>query len=208
MNKKLPYTSVLYEQWLEQHPFILQSEVEALKAMLPDGESTGIQLGDGSGILPAGFALGAVIDKRYHLHTFPQEADMTGSACLSAENLPYDDHQFDFILITCTACCFDNLHALFTEAYRVLRKTGVLIVGLFDRESFTTKFYQHDEFKMYNNCCSVDEVVFELNLAGFVHFDFCQTIFKPLDDIDQMEPVKKGFGEGAFVVIQSGKIIP
>jgi len=38
-----------YDAWFDNYPFVFQSEVEALKALLPIGDSHGIEVGLGSG---------------------------------------------------------------------------------------------------------------------------------------------------------------
>jgi ubiquinone/menaquinone biosynthesis C-methylase UbiE len=40
---------------------------------------------------------------------------------------------------------------------------------------------------------------------GFMDFSFSQTIFKDIDDINEIEKVKKGYGLGSFVVISAKK---
>ncbi len=52
---------------------------------------------------------------------------------------------------------------------------------------------------------SVDAVVFHLKQAGSKNFDFTQTIFLNLTEIRDVELIKEGYGEGAFVVVRSIK---
>jgi hypothetical protein len=52
---------------------------------------------------------------------------------------------------------------------------------------------------------SVDEVIPSLENAGFHHLSFTQTIFHPVDEITGAEPVKQGYGEGAFVAVRGIK---
>jgi hypothetical protein len=49
------------------------------------------------------------------------------------------------------------------------------------------------------------EVVRRMRAVGFDNFAFRQTLFHPLDDVDEREPVKAGHGEGAFIVIRGDK---
>ncbi|HEX8039775.1 MAG TPA: hypothetical protein VF490_11520, partial [Chryseosolibacter sp.] len=57
----------------------------------------------------------------------------------------------------------------------------------------------------YATFYTVDKVMNELTKAGFRHFNFCQTLFKPLKEITEVEPAKPGYGKGSFVVIQARK---
>jgi hypothetical protein len=52
---------------------------------------------------------------------------------------------------------------------------------------------------------SIDEVVFYLKKARFDHVTFTQTVFHNVDKITEAEPVKKGYGEGAFIVVRGIK---
>ncbi|RKY90124.1 MAG: SAM-dependent methyltransferase, partial [Ignavibacteriae bacterium] len=42
--------------------------------------------------------------------------------------------------------------------------------------------------------------------SGFSKFNFVQTVFGKLDEINSIEPVINGYGKGSFVVINGTKI--
>jgi len=52
---------------------------------------------------------------------------------------------------------------------------------------------------------SVGKLIDMMNRTGFVDLTFNQTISKTLSDTTRDEPVKKGYGEGSFVVIRGIK---
>jgi hypothetical protein len=52
---------------------------------------------------------------------------------------------------------------------------------------------------------SVDEVTSYLKKTGFIDLKFTQTIFHRLSEIEHLEPIKKGYGEGSFVVVKALK---
>ena len=84
-----------------------------------------------------------------------------------------------------------------------------MIIGMIDKESplgriyelkkDKSKFYQHVRFH------SVYEVVEWLRKSGLQGIKICQTIFKNLEEINAIEPIKEGYGEGGFVVISAQK---
>jgi hypothetical protein len=41
--------------------------------------------------------------------------------------------------------------------------------------------------------------------VGFSDLQFRQTLFQPLEDLQEVEPVKEGHGEGSFVVVRGRK---
>jgi len=59
-----------------------------------------------------------------------------------AESLPFDDLQFDFVLMVTTVCFLDDIETAFKEASRVLKSGGYLIIGFIDAESLIGKLYE------------------------------------------------------------------
>lgn len=49
--------------------------------------------------------------------------------------------------------------------------------------------------------------MFELSHCGFKHFEFMQTLFKPVQKITEVREPKAGYGKGLFVVVQARKKI-
>jgi len=45
-----------------------------------------------------------------------------------------------------------------------------------------------------------------LEKYGFGNFKFYQTIFKPIEEIKEVEMPKEGYGEGSFVVISAERL--
>ena len=52
---------------------------------------------------------------------------------------------------------------------------------------------------------SVPMIAELLTKAGFGDHQFCQTLFKPLGELMDTEPVRDGYGEGSFVVVRGRK---
>jgi ubiquinone/menaquinone biosynthesis C-methylase UbiE len=127
----------------------------------------------------------------------------------TADALPYKDNRFDFVLMVFCISYFDDLHAAFKEARRVLKNGGSFILGFIDKESPIGNFYEarkpHSVFYKSANFYSVDKITNELKLAGFRDLSYSQTLFHNLDEIKETEQTKAGFGEGSFVIIKSKK---
>ncbi len=196
-----------YEQWFEKNRFAFESELQAVKTLLPTS-GTGIEIGVGTGrfAAPLGIKLGVEPSRE-----MGNIARQKGIEVLDgvAEELPFDDAQFDFALMVTTICFLDDIEESFKEAFRVLKTDGTLIIGFVDRKSPVGMMYEKhkDENVFYKDATffSVDEVISFLKKAGFKDFTFSQTIFSHLNEINNIEPVKEGYGEGSFVVISGVK---
>ena len=122
-----------------------------------------------------------------------------------AEDLPFSDSEFDFVLMVTTICFVDNVLKSFREAFRVLKPHGCIIVGFVDRESELGRQYSEnrDTSVFYKEATffSTREVHQYLMDAGFGDMIFKQTLISG----EAQEMIQDGFGKGAFVVIKGEK---
>lgn len=211
MKTKLPFNDHVaeYEEWFERYPYVFQSEVEALRDMLPVGDSlSGIEVGLGTGRFSKALGIKEGVEPSPPMRALATER---GVEIIdgTAENLPYGDLRFDFVLMSFCISYFNELYTPFKEAYRVLKNNGVLVVGFIDKNSIIGKEYENRKpdsvFYKSANFYSVEKVLFELRRAGFRHETHCQTLFHSLNETTEFEPAKPGHGEGSFVVIKAMK---
>lgn len=124
-----------------------------------------------------------------------------------AENLPFGNEEFDFVLMVTAVCFFDNVEQAFKEAYRVLKPKGSIIVAHIDRESKLGRQYELNKgnSKFYKEATfySPTELTEYLQSAGFSNFQYRQTVFAYQNET--IQPVESGFGNGSFVVIKGVK---
>ena len=109
-----------------------------------------------------------------------------------------------------TVLCFlqNPLQALI-EATRVLKPHGHLIIGIIDPDSPLGRSYEANKEKsrFYRQARfhRVRQVLEWLEELGYPNPRICQTIFQDLPAITAPEPVREGYGDGAFVVIAGQK---
>jgi len=196
-----------YEDWFKRNKFAYESEIQAIKELLPRGKK-GIEIGVGSGkfAVPLGIKIG--VDPSPRMREIAQQKGIKVIDAV-AEELPFENSQFELALMVTTICFVDNLNLAFREAYRILKSGGYLIIGFVDKDSLLGKLYQQNKkknvFYKIATFYSVKEVVYNLNKVGFKEFNFKQTIFRNLTEIKSAEPIKEGYGEGSFVVIRARK---
>lgn len=196
-----------YEDWFVRNEFVYQSELQAVKAQLPE-RGSGVEIGVGSGRFAAPLGIKVGIDPSTKVREIARKRGIEVIDAV-AEDLPFADSQFDFALMVTTICFLDSIEAAFREAYRVLKLGGCLIIGFIDKNSPIGELYQQHKnesvFYRVANFYSVDDVVSQLKKDGFKDFNFTQTIFRNSAEIKDIEPVEEGYGEGSFVVVRAVK---
>ena len=196
-----------YENWFEINRFAYESELLAVKELLPQN-GNGIEIGVGSGKFSEPLGIGLGIEPSVKMGEAAQKRGITVIEAV-AEDLPCDDSQFDFALMVTTICFLDDVEMGIKEAYRVIKNGGSLIVGFVDKRSTLGQLYlkHKNESVFYKQATfySTGEVISFLEKAGFSKFSFVQTIFLSLADIKAIETVKNGYGSGSFVVVKAVK---
>jgi SAM-dependent methyltransferase len=192
-----------YERWFEDHRGAYVSELLALRAFVP-WEGTGLEIGVGTGRFAAPLGVPVGLD--------PSDAMLARAAARGirtvkgfAEALPFPGSSFDLVLVVTTICFVDSPAKMIAEAHRVLRPGGRLVIGFVDRDSgIGQAYFEHrSESAFYRDATfyAAAEVGALLREGGFVARASGQTLFRPLAEIDDIEPVRPGTGRGAFVVV-------
>lgn len=196
-----------YEHWFIENEYVYQSEVRAIKEMLPDFKD-GIEIGVGSGRFaePLGIKFGVEPS-----HEMRKIAESKGIKVWNGvgEKLSFKSSSFDLVLMVTTLCFLDDVKKAFSEVYRILKRGGFFINGFVDKNSEVGRVYQKNKQKSVFYRVAVffttEEVIRLLKETGFGKFEFRQTIFNTLDKINGIEKIKKGYGEGSFVVVKAQK---
>jgi len=196
-----------YEQWFDDHRYVYESELAALKRLLPQ-DGLGLEVGVGTGrfAVQLGIKLGIEPSKAMREIAQTRHIDAINAV---AEALPFSNNKFDYIVFVTTVCFLDSLEQAFKEAFRVLKAGGAILIGLIDKDSPLGKDYEKhkNDSHFYKEATfhSVKEVITCLEKSGFGDFRFVETIFHPLAEIVEKEAIKEGYGTGAFVVILANK---
>jgi len=193
-----------YEAWFREYRPVYESEIAALRLLLPAGR--GVEIGVGSGLFAEPLGIGEGVEPSPRMR---ERAAQRGIQVMEgvAEALPLPDATYDFALMVTAICFVDDIAAAFAEIARILKPGGHVVIGFVDASSPLGRLYEQikeeDVFYREATFYSVDEVGTLLQQAGFHTMQFRQTIFRSLNEIDSLEPVREGYGEGSFVVIKA-----
>ncbi len=195
-----------YEEWFEKYPLVFQAELKALKSLMPSGSALEVGVGSGRFALPLKVAMG--VDPCPEMLSLAHQRGIR-TALGRAEALPLPAGRFDCLLLITVLCFLTEPERALSEARRVLRPGGHLLLAFIDRHSpLGWEMHRHRQkssFYRRAHFYSADEVLALLQRTGFKDFSCCQTIFRPLPEIDAGEEVKPGCGQGAFVVVRASR---
>lgn len=209
MSKTQPFDEYAneYDEWYERDRFAYESELAAIKSLMPETGNK-IEVGAGTGRFAAPLKVDIAVEPSAKMRKIAEKrgVDIIEGA---AERLMFVENWFDIVLMVTSIEFFDDIESALNEARRVLKRNGSIIIGFIDKESLIGREYEEKrgESRFFKDArlFTVPEVISFLENAGFKDFEFRQTIFRALEDIKEVEPVKEGYGEGSFVVVKGKK---
>ena len=206
MPKTEPFEkhSDAYDEWFEKNSDLYEAELEAIRQLIPPPGAEGLDIGVGSGKFAAPLGIEFGVEPSEKMAIKARKLGIKVHPGI-AEDLPFPDDRFDFVLMVTTICFVDDVIESFKEAFRVLKLGGCIIIGFVDKESQLGRHYaeKREESKFYKEATffSAQEVLTYLKEAGFQPGKSKQTLIPGLSP----ETILDGFGKGAFVVIKGVK---
>jgi len=196
-----------YDNWFDKNNYAYKSELLAIKKVLLSNKKA-IEIGVGSARFASPLDIRIGIDHSKEMQKIAQKRGILVLGAV-AENLPFREAIFKFVLLVTTICFVENINSVFREAYKILKLKGSLIIGFIEKNSNIGKLYKKRKkiniFYKNASFYSVRKVIYYLKKTGFKDFEFYQTIFHSLKEINEVEPTKEGYGEGSFIVIKAIK---
>jgi len=192
-----------YDEWYDLHQTIYQSEIRALKKVVPSG--VGLEIGVGTGRFASPFSVQFGLDPSLNMLKLARSQGIKVVQG-SGENLPFKIGSFHFILIVLTMWLVDDPLRFLEEAAGTLKKNGVLILGIMDGKSQWGKFYEQKaaQSKAYSagHFLTPEEILEIFKKIGVKYKEAFQTLHHSPPDIEDIEEPRKGFGQGGFVAIK------
>ena len=196
-----------YEAWYEKYPAVYESEVVLLKEQLLELPENikGIEVGLGTGRFARPLGIKQGIEPSEEM---AKKAKKRGIEIMDgvAEQLPYKDMKFDFVLFV-TICHLANVKKAFTEANRVLKPGGSVIIAFLDKDQSIAGQYEEKRERsiFFRNATfyTVKRITQLLKDARFIILDIGQTLFGNLEDIKTIQASKSGHGKRIICCCES-----
>jgi len=199
-----------YDNWYEKYKFAYLSEINAIEKIIPKKVS-GLEVGVGTGrfasVLNVPFGIDPAKESLKISHQRGVEV-----ALAVGENLPFKNEIFDYLLMVISLSFLHDPRKALLEAKRVLKQKGEIIIGIVDKNGFLGKLYQKKKAEghpFYREAIlfSPSEVIDFLEEADFKILEIYQTIFRLPNELKNVQQPKKGYGDGAFVIISAKKMV-
>jgi len=203
-NEIFENSADLYEEWFEKNNYIFDSEILAIKQLLPIFDK-GIEIGVGTGIFASLLGIKDGVEPSKNMS---EKAIKRGINVISAkaEKLPITNESYQLVLMVTVDCFLEDIEKAFKEVWRIISKNGYFIIAFIDRKTPLGEIYDQmkslDELYAHAKFHSAEEITNLLKDAGFVILEKKQTVFT-LDN--KLQEIKDGVGEGVFVVIKGQK---
>lgn len=125
-----------YDRWFDSPPgqALFRSEVAAVRLLMNDIKHPCLEIGVGSGRFAEALGIEYGIDPSPSLLRKAKERGIDVMEGVG-EHLPYADGMFGGVFLLFTLCFVDDPVVVINEAKRVLKPTGMLIIGFINRDS-------------------------------------------------------------------------
>ena len=207
MTDAFEHYALEYDDWFERHEMVYRAELAAIEVLLPRA-GRGLEIGVGTGRFagPLGIKVGVEPARAMAARAKNRGIEVVRGC---AEALPILTASFDFALMVTVLCFLADPMPALQEATRILKPQGRLIIGVIDPDSPLGRSYEANKgkSKFYRQArfLPIPQVLKWLAELGYKNPEIRQTVFQARPDNTAPEPVREGYGAGAFVVIAARK---
>jgi len=202
-----------YDKWFEsaEGRALFASEIGAIRPLMMDLEHPFLEIGVGTGRFAKELRIDEGIDPSEQALSFARERGVKAQRA-TGENLPFPDASFGAVFILFTLCFVETPGKVLSEAERVLKPGGCVIVGIINRESAWGSFYMQKKAEghpIYRRArfYSADELSALLKTAG-LHVDAStSSLFQlPMNNPFREEPRPGLSKEAGYICIRARKV--
>ena len=129
-----------YDAWFDQNRLVYESEIRALKRFMGAG-GIGLEIGVGTGRFAAPLGIEVGVEPAAAMAVMAQRRGIKVYRAV-AEALPFRRDSFDRVVLVTVICFLRDPFLALTEATRVLKPGGQLLIGMIDKDSPLGRSYE------------------------------------------------------------------
>jgi len=193
-----------YDAWFDAHPQVFESELEAVRAVLPERTGAWVEIGVGTGRFASRLGIETGIEPAASMGALARQR---GVRVLegTAEDVPLEGSSVQAAFLITTLCFVRDVGRTFSEIRRILVQGGVVVVAFLPRGSTLGRRILEDgggdPFFREARLLSTVEVLAAMARAGLRVERIVQTVTDP-SGVERVEAPSAGFDRGSFVVIR------
>lgn len=198
-----------YTRWYDKEPgsLIFESEVKALETFPLKG--FGIEVGVGTGEFSARLNIPLGLDPSLKMLEIARKRGISTIRGLG-EHLPVKNESLDYVLLNFTICFLSNPAKSLSEAWRILKYGGFIIIGFIPRESYWGRAYlkkgrQGHRIYRYARFHTLNEVEELLRDGKFKIEGYSATLSQGIGEKAKVETPSSKIGKHGFVCIKAAK---
>ncbi|OGW28200.1 MAG: hypothetical protein A2X59_10945 [Nitrospirae bacterium GWC2_42_7] len=131
-----------YDSWFDspEGKALFDIEVNAIKTLMKDIHRPFLEIGVGTGRFAEKLGIGFGVDPSPAALSFALKRGIITRKA-EGEKLPYQDKSFGAVFLLFTLCFVKDVSKVLSEAKRVLKEDGRLIIGIINRDSVLGRLY-------------------------------------------------------------------
>ena len=202
-----------YDKWFDsaEGRALFTSEVGALRLLMTKLEHPFLEIGVGTGRFAKELGIDAGIDPSEQSLAFARKRGVKAQRA-TGEDIPFADSSFGAVFVLFTLCFVETPEKVLSEAERVLKPGGCVIVGIINRESAWGDLYMRKKAEahpIYRHArfYTAAELSAMLKTAGLNIEASSSSLFQPPSKNPYREEAHPGLSEDAgFICIRASKV--
>jgi SAM-dependent methyltransferase len=202
-----------YDKWFEsaEGRTLFSSEIGAIRLLMTNLEHSFLEIGVGTGRFARELGIDAGIDPSERASALANNRGIKVQRA-TGEDVPFADASFGTVFILFTFCFVEAPEKVLSEAARVLKPGGCLVVGIINRESAWGGLYMRKKAEghpIYRHArfYSAAELFAMLKTAGLHIEASASSLFQPPSNYPYREEAHPGLSEDAgFICIRARKV--
>lgn len=202
-----------YDKWFDfaEGRALFASEIGAIRPLMTNIEHPFLEIGVGTGRFAKELGIDAGIDPSERALTLTKMREITVQKA-AGEDVPFSDSTFGAVFILFTLCFVESPGKVLSEAGRVLKPGGCVLVGIINRESAWGELYLRKKAEghpLYRHArfYNAAELSAMLKIAGLIIDASASVLFQPPSNNPYREEARPGLSKNAgFICVRARKI--